>query len=98
MQTYCIAKSVYVDDSIIYVSTEKVVDKINAACIKNHDNLQSVSDTKLMGKSKIFISTLIKNVKEKFQGNKVDVPFRTWKGAADELRDRCNIICKQNFF
>ena len=46
-------KSAYFNNSIICVSTEELVDEINAAYVKNHDNLQSVNNTKLMEKSKL---------------------------------------------
>ena len=68
------------------MSTDELGHKMNAIYIQNHDILQSVHKTKLMKKSKIVISTLIRNVKDKYQGNNVDVLFSTLKAAADELR------------
>ena len=92
MQTYCIKKSDYIDEPLIHVSTDELGDKINAVYVQNHDNLQLVNNMKLMEKSKIFISSSIKNAKEKCHSNNFDVPFSTWKVAADELIVPCNIF------
>ena len=78
-------KSIFVDDSLINASSDELVDKINAVSFKNLDKLQLVNNNKLMGKSNSVVSSLLNNDKEKCQGYKIDVLFRTWKGAVDEL-------------
>ena len=41
------------------------------------------------------MSSLVKNVKNNCNRNYADVPFSTWKVAAEKLRDNCNFCFKE---
>ena len=90
-------KSVFINDSLITVSTDELEDKIKAVHVKNIDKLQLVNNIKLIRKSTNVINSLLNKFKEKCQDNKVDVPFETWIADAEELRGQCITIRKDNF-